>query len=97
MIRETKILIVIIASICMSMILVSLAGAKGAGSSSGITLTQPVSARSAGIAEAYTALSGDAASFTITRAGFCRLRARKSLLCIRAVSMRIILQALFMG
>jgi len=77
MIRETKILIVILASILIFVILVSIAGAKGAGSSSGITLTQPVSAKSAGIAEAYTAISGDVVSLHYNPSGLLSLKGKE--------------------
>jgi len=77
MIRETRILIGILAAIYISMILVSIAGAKGAGSSSGITLTQPVSAKSAGIAEAYTAISGDVVSLHYNPSGLLSLEGRE--------------------
>ncbi len=47
--------------------------AKGAGSSSGITLLQPVSAKVAGRGEAWTALSGEALSIHYNPAGLSSL------------------------
>ncbi len=73
MIRGTKVLILIFVSIYISVTLISIAGAKGAGSSSGTTLKQPVSAKSAGIAEAYTAFSGDVVSLHYNPSGLLSL------------------------
>ncbi|MBD3272080.1 MAG: PorV/PorQ family protein [Elusimicrobia bacterium] len=48
--------------------------AKGAGSTALATLTQPVTAKSAALAEAYTAVSGDIASLHYNPAGLSELR-----------------------
>ena len=48
--------------------------AKGAGSSSGATLIQDVSARSAGVGEAYGAVSGDVVSMHFNPAGIADIQ-----------------------